>query len=126
MGKPRKPTALLEASGAFAHNPARGRARANEPKPTGPIGDPPAWLKIKERTCWAELVTASAPGVLTSSDSIALATACVLYAAIKARKATAADFNQFRQYLAQFAMTPASRSNVQVKPTGTGNEFSDA
>jgi phage terminase small subunit len=118
----RKPTAVLEASGAFDHNPSRRRARANEPKPAGPVGDPPAWLQLREKKCWTELVEAAPAGVLAKSDGIALATACVLFASIKARKASAAQYNQFRQYLQQLGMTAASRSNVQVTPSPDDSE----
>jgi hypothetical protein len=45
-GRPRTPTAVLEASGAFAKNPKRGRERAGEPESTGGIGDPPACFSV--------------------------------------------------------------------------------
>lgn len=41
MARPRKPGNVLELKGAFKRNPARGKARENEPKPNGEIGDPP-------------------------------------------------------------------------------------
>jgi hypothetical protein len=40
-GRPRKPTKLLEITGALRKNPARGRAREGEPQPAGDLGDPP-------------------------------------------------------------------------------------
>lgn len=48
MGRPCKPTALLEMSGAFKKHPERRRARANEPKSTRLFdGPPPAQFLIK-------------------------------------------------------------------------------
>jgi hypothetical protein len=38
MGRPRKPTAALELSGAFKRNPQRRRDRADEPEVEGPVG----------------------------------------------------------------------------------------
>ena len=41
-GRPRKPTNLLEITGALRKNPKRARERAGEPRPNGSLGDPPA------------------------------------------------------------------------------------
>ena len=45
-GRPPKPSKLLELTGAFRKNPARGRVRQNEPASTGAIGDAPAKFMI--------------------------------------------------------------------------------
>lgn len=57
-GRPRTPTAVLEAKGAFAKNPARGRAREGEPKVEQKIGPPPEHFPPgSERHCyWLEYV----------------------------------------------------------------------
>ena len=67
-GRPRKPTAVLEATGAFRKNPQRAAARANEPKPNGPIGKPPAYFDAAHKKVWKELVGESQRGVLTKAD----------------------------------------------------------
>jgi hypothetical protein len=41
MGRPCKPTAVLEMSGSFKKDPQRRRARANEPKTTKLFASPP-------------------------------------------------------------------------------------
>jgi hypothetical protein len=43
ISRPR--TAVLELRGAFKAHPERARERAGEPRPTEPLGDPPARLK---------------------------------------------------------------------------------
>jgi hypothetical protein len=40
-GRPRKPSAVLEMNGSFAHNPSRRRERANEPKTEKLFSFPP-------------------------------------------------------------------------------------
>jgi hypothetical protein len=40
-GRPRKPTNLLEMSGALKKNPKRGKAREGEPRPDASLGAPP-------------------------------------------------------------------------------------
>lgn len=48
-GRPRKPTAVLEMNGSFAHNPGRRRERANEPKTRKLFeGPPPEQFMIQE------------------------------------------------------------------------------
>ena len=42
MPAKRIPTAIHQMKGSFEKNPSRGRARADEPKPDGPLGAPPA------------------------------------------------------------------------------------
>ena len=79
MGR-RKSTVLLELSGATKHDPARYRDRADEPRPTTPIGDPPAEFmgpKFKRhRALWFELIEQRPGGVLTGCDRYLVANAC--------------------------------------------------
>ena len=68
MGRPRKPTQVLIDKGAFEHDPARGLARANEPKPSGAIGKAPAYFDAMHKAVWAEFVHEAPRGVLTNAD----------------------------------------------------------
>ncbi len=125
----RKPTALLIANGAFAKNPARARARENEPVPEGPLGDPPReWTSGAEHNArygrllkaWNEIVQAAPFGVLTSSDRDIVELACYLKVKIRRAdegygKATSGDFAQLRGILAQLGMIPSERSRVSAK-----------
>lgn len=125
MGRPRKPTKQLEAAGAFRKNPDRGKARANEPKPSGKLGDPPAWLDTLATECWHGLVS-RVPYPLTNSDEHILALTARLESRVRREIATGAEINQYRACLQQLGMTPASRSNVTVPEESTGNPFADA
>lgn len=55
MGRPRKPTRMLELSGYSAKHPERRKEREGEPIVTEPLGSPPAYLDESERACWEEL-----------------------------------------------------------------------
>lgn len=81
-GRPRKPNAIHEISGAKAKNPARFRERVEEPETKGPIGDPPATFLSpygdgpKLLAKWHKLIDEAPIGVLTASDSEYLALLC--------------------------------------------------
>jgi len=47
MARPRTPTAVLEARGAFIKNPQRARERENEPASPAGLGSPPAAFLIQ-------------------------------------------------------------------------------
>lgn len=120
-GRPRKPTSLLEISGAFKKDPQRGAARSLEIKPTGAIGPPPAhweqpgsYPKGALAAIWNEFVAEALPGVLGNSDRKQLEIVCVL--TFEARRT--GSKNQFRamaelrQHLAKLGMNPTDRSRV--------------
>lgn len=129
MPRPRKPTALLEAVGAFAKNPSRARQRENEPVPEGPLGDPPKeWTDGAEHNhtfvellrAWHEIVDEAPFGVLTSSDRDHVEATCYLKYKIRraARgygKATSGDFAQLNHNLSQMGLIPSERSRVNGK-----------
>src|SRR6266536_2460177 len=62
----RKPTAILEASGAFIKDPQR--RRPPEPVPTAPLGGPPVHLDEREQAIWRELAAILPPGVAGNTD----------------------------------------------------------
>ena len=126
MGRPRKPTSILELTGAFDKNPARALKRVNEPIPSGEIGDPPAYFNEFLREIWAELVDEAAPGVMKRSDRKALEAWCQIVAFIRVGAADSALFSQNKAYAQQFGMTPAARSLVEVPQEDNGNEFAKA
>jgi hypothetical protein len=67
MGRPRKPTAVLELTGAFRKNPQRKRT---EPPTAGPLGDPPEHFTAEQAAVWHELASICPPGVLMRSDRV--------------------------------------------------------
>ena len=144
----RKPSKILEFSGAFKKNPARGRARANEPKYTGGIGEPPDWLDAHALEEWRRVTPhLDFAGVCAPVENTALAAYCLAVSHL--RKAQAEIFRDgvtimtesglkkhpavgivkdcqatIRQFSAEFGITPASRSKVQAAPKEeTKNEF---
>jgi hypothetical protein len=116
MPQPRIPTAILQTRGAFEHDPARGRARANEPVPSGPLGDPPDRLDRDEREAWIELAAILPPGVAMNTDRWALEELVCLKVKCQRRIATAAERSELAKYLSKFGMTPADRSRVCATP----------
>ncbi len=128
MGRPRKPTALLELNGSLKRNPQRYRDRADEPRPTSAIGDPPAdflrsdsSLAARHLRIWYELLAQAPDGVLTGCDRMILENTCRLQAKIECGERSAAVFNQVRSNLSDLGMTPAGRSRVsgaRQKPEG--------
>lgn len=140
MPKPRTPTKILELKGAFKHDPARGRARANEPKLPGGVGEPPDWLDHEAREEWWRVVPdLDTAGVTSRVEATALGAYCL--AVSRLRKAQAEVFRDgltimtegglrkhpaisiieraeatIKAFAAEFGMTPASRSKVQAKP----------
>lgn len=127
MARPRKPTNVLEFTGAFKKNPARGRERANEPKPTAAADSTaPDWMNETEVKCWDWIRIRCAPGVLANSDEGALELAAELRALVITRKADSKDRTLLKALYTELGMTPASRSKVHVPSANTDkpvNEF---
>src|ERR1700678_4196096 len=133
MGRPRKPTRLLELNGALKRNPQRYLDRANEPRPTSAVGDPPedflrphSTLAARHLRIWHELLAQAPHGVITGCDRMLLENTCRLQAQIECGERSAAVFNQVRSNLADLGMTPAGRSKVSVaRPKSSEGEVKD-
>jgi phage terminase small subunit len=126
MPAPRKPTSLLSSSTLKA-NVGRYSGRSDEPKPTEPLGTPPAHLTKNQKKTWCELATTAPANVLTHCDRWIVETAVILMTKIRSGTFTTADIAQLRSCLASLGMTPADRSRVaETKPdTDTHDEWSD-
>lgn len=128
MARLRTPTAVLEQKGAFQHDPARARARENEPIPSGPLGDPPDTFNAEQLRAWKETVAIVPPGVLTNADRHLVEK----YARLRARESAgeamkAAEHNLMMKIMTHFGMTPSARAQMSVaqapkKPT---NRFAE-
>lgn len=129
MGRPRKATNVLEASGAFDKNPQRRRERGGEPIPTGEIGDPPPGFgkTTRKGKAWREIVENCPPKVLANSDRILVELAATLMAEFRKKPEafTAAMYSQLRGALGSLGMDPASRSKINVGPPEPENKFDD-
>jgi hypothetical protein len=139
----RKPTALLEASGAFDRNPARRREREGEPVPEGPLGEPPAeWLElmkagnpkyVKYVGIWYELAAQAQFGVLSSMDRFFVEQTVDLVYNLRrgmaghAARLTAGEQSQLNKNLGQMGCIPSERSRVkgQQKSAEVASEWAD-
>ena len=116
MSRPRKPTRMLELSGAFDRNPQRRKAREHEPSPTGPLGDPPTALDEAQRARWNE-IRAKCPW-LGESDDVLVEVTCKLWMEERRGKCSPGDRKLLVQCLRALGMAPGERSRM-VKPATT-------
>jgi phage terminase small subunit len=113
----RKPTAVLEAAGAFKLNPDRGRDRALEPQGVGELGGPPDWLQPELVNIWLELSAVLPKGVGTATDRQAFSVLCRY--TVEQRTLgmlESKDASQYLKLLSVFGMTPADRSRIKLPP----------
>jgi hypothetical protein len=123
MPKPRTPSAVLEARGAFAHNPDRKRedfeAGVFDPAP-------PTYFKAHQKAAWNEIVGVLPATVLQATDRMAVELAARLIAQFRKLpddEVTSAQVAQIRTALAVLGMTPADRSRVSAKKETPKNPF---
>jgi len=106
----------------MAHDPQRFRDR-DEPRPTSPLGDPPAYfLNEKSPTSivllgiWRELEAQAIEGVLTGCDRMIFENACRLQYVIRStHKPGSGHLAQMKAYLSEMGMTPAGRTRVAAR-----------
>jgi len=125
----RKPTKLLDLSGALKRNPKRYKNREHEPKPTEPIGDAPEYLDEFQVGIWEEIKSHCVDGVLTIMNRFALELVVRGLDEVRRGKQIAnketgevvrvpcAHITLDRVYkqLGKFGMSPGDRSAVMVK-----------
>jgi hypothetical protein len=112
----RKPTAMLEASGAFTVNPER--ARKHEPDTGRGVGPCPDFAPEAVRQAWDSIVGDCAPGVFQSSDRVFLLMLATQVARLW-REGDGFGIQRTTVLLSMFAragMTPSDRSRVMVPP----------
>lgn len=123
MPKPRTPSAVLEARGAFAKDPGRRR----EDFDSGTFNrEPPGYFKPHQREVWDEIVNVLPTSVLQATDRIAVELAARLVAQFRHQddaEVTSAQVAQIRTALAVLGMTPADRSRVGAKKAPQANPF---
>lgn len=124
MSRNRTPTPLMEARGAFEHDPQR--SRPNEPVPEGPLGDPPAWFNPVQVAIWHEVSEQAAENVLTICDRMLVEIYCTLVARHRGgapdadgnpeppQILKAAEYNLIISILSRMGFTPADRSKLNV------------
>tara|TARA_B100002003_G_scaffold193510_1_gene183019 strand:- start:2876 stop:3250 length:375 start_codon:yes stop_codon:yes gene_type:complete len=109
MPTPRKPAKIQEIS-AWKKNPQR---RREEFEPVGDIGPAPESLTV-EFEIWDELVAMFPPGILGSSDRVALEVLCRLVFKMRYdfENMSAAQIARLENLLGRFGLTPSDRSKV--------------
>lgn len=124
MGRPKLPTNVLDARGAFKKNPQRRPKDEPSAAAAGPLGDPPDHFTPKQIDCWNYIVSKCHEGVLTDADSIALEMAAVLLDQFRTYPldVPAARIIRLDSLLSRFGMTPADRSKVKVPQGGDGGK----
>lgn len=128
MARLRTASNVLELRGAFRKNPKRGRARANEPKPTQPLGPPPAALDDVQRQAWHDIAATCPAHVLFRRDRLMVETASRLLAHIRTTPMAdipAAMVARLESHLARLGMTPSDASRVSVMEPRPANVFDD-
>jgi len=125
MARPRKPTALLEAKGAFKKDPQR--KRDGEPQVKTPLGNPPAHMTELECAMWFEIAATAPTGVLTSADAFAVEQLSVLLAEFRTIKSelSAQKLARISYYLGQFGMSPGERSKLSIEKPKDVNPFAE-
>lgn len=127
MGRNRIPTATQELKGAFKKDPQRGRARANEPKPNGPLGVAPDHFTDAQKKVWSELAAIAPVGVLTNADRWLVELACDLMDRRRRNEDIGVGgYSQLGKFLSMMGLSPVDRSKVSVpKQDEDDNPFSD-
>lgn len=130
MGRNRTPSLILEAKGAFIHDPQR--ARPKEPSGGRPLPKKPSeYLQMSEEEVklWKQLHKRLLPGVAFESDELFFADLVRLTLMWIKREPMMAAERTYRSSLgSRFAMTPADRSKVSVEkePDDEFDQFMNA
>lgn len=125
MARPRTPTNVLDARGAFKKHPERARTDAPA---AGPLGNPPSHVTGDVLKAWREIAKSAPLQVLTESDRLALELAANLLAQFRLNPVDfpAAKLVRLEALLGKFGMTPADRAKVGGKKDAPkGNAFAD-
>lgn len=118
MPAQKKLTNVLEASGAFDHNPQR--RNKDEPDPVGVLGDPPTGFTPAQKRTWKEIQDSSPPGVFGAQDRIAMEMCVKMLCQFRSGKLKTNLYIRLESLLCKFGMTPADRSRVKSTKPKTG------
>jgi len=103
---------VLQLNGAFNKNPARGRARANEPQVSGELGNAPSFLSKDEKAVWRQIRRTCT--WLSSADQLPVEAICKLVWRIRSGAAKSSDFGVLNSLMASVGIPAAHRSKVQM------------
>ncbi|MCW7542004.1 hypothetical protein OOT46_29845 [Aquabacterium sp. A7-Y] len=127
MAKSRTPSNVLALRGAFKKDPARGRARQNEPDSNGDVGEPPASMDEEVKACWREIMSLTHPGVVCKADRLALEMAAHLLHQLRQANWLMPPglLTRYETLIGKFGMTPADRSKVSAPKKEDDNPFAN-
>ena len=116
MGRPRTPTNVLNARGAFETHSDRRKAREGEAVGDGEIGNAPRTLSKAGKKAWRYLVGQCPEGVLTGADRAAMELVAGAYAEIwnKEKPITIPHRQTVFAMLGKFGLTPSERAGLIV------------
>ena len=123
MARPRTATAILEARGAFKHDPQRKRV---DPEPSGGLRQsPPDHLTSDQQEAWRRIVSTAPKGVMYQSDEIMLdLAACLLAEYMRNPDGMATSrIARLETQLGKFGLSPSDRARLGVSPDDEGDEF---
>lgn len=122
-GRPRTPTAVLDARGSFKKHPER--KREDEPEVTEPLGAAPGRLSEQERIAWDEITSTAPLGVLTQADRLHVEQTATLLAEswTEGTEFHTSKRNLLNRMLGQVGMNPADRSKISVPKVKRANPF---
>jgi hypothetical protein len=146
MPRPRKPTAVLEISGAFDHNPDRRAEREGEPVSDLPIGKASSHLTKYQKKLWREVMSEIPPCVATKADRKVVEVTVLMIEKMRHKHGDAcwaevgkdnavklvlrcelemrsSDYTTLLKCLSQLGMTPADRSKIKVTPASKPDEW---
>lgn len=125
MPATRVPTEIHRLSGQLAARPQRfaEQGRANEPTPTGPLGDPPEGMTKAQKSMWQELASELPPGVAGNCDRTLFELAVRLRTLVRAGKATGMQVGHLITCIREMGMTPVTRSKVRAKVEAEQDEW---
>ena len=112
MARPRTPTKVLDARGAFRRNPQR--RRDGEPEVRDPLGSAPDRLTDVERQCWLEIADSAPTGVLTKADRLTVEQASRLLALDLAGDLSSSDRKLFLSVLGKLGLNPSDRARLSI------------
>ena len=122
MSRPRTPTAVLDARGAFKKDPQR--KREGEPVVKDPIGSPPEELTPEQLKGWQMFVERAPMGVLTSADWPAVYMASILWAGFMADPDfPAGKLSRLEALMGKFGLTPSDRAKLNIPKPKEENPF---
>ena len=122
MGRPRKPTNILEMNGAFKINPQRKAAREHEPVNLDPIGPCPDYLTEAGKTAWCDIVT-TGPW-LKLPDRIAVERTAIVLGQVRSNERFDINLERILQTWIRLLGLPATeRSKVYAPQSKPANKY---